>query len=140
MYQFSRAIFRELAPHIEPGPDSCASQQAVLRACEATIERLATDRHYFARPSRTLFNEIRSHFPMSDQAYVWRVVSCYVDCAREFVIANPFAGLGMSGEPAQCRATTRKGTACQRAPLPHNGYCPSHQHLAETEDGAALAA
>jgi hypothetical protein len=30
-------------------------------------------------------------------------------------------------------------------PLPHNGYCPSHQHLAETEDSeaeveAALAA
>lgn len=25
-------------------------------------------------------------------------------------------------------------TACQRTPLPHNGYCPSHQHLAETEE------
>jgi hypothetical protein len=23
---------------------------------------------------------------------------------------------------------------CQRMPLAHNGYCPSHQHLAETED------
>ena len=33
----------------------------------------------------------------------------------------------------ECRATTRKGTPCQRTPLPHNGYCPSHQHLAETE-------
>jgi hypothetical protein len=26
-------------------------------------------------------------------------------------------------------------------PLPHNGYCPSHQHLADTEElEAALAA
>ena len=38
------------------------------------------------------------------------------------------------GTPLQCRAVTRKGTACQRAPLPANDYCPSHQHLAETED------
>jgi hypothetical protein len=32
---------------------------------------------------------------------------------------------------------TRKGSACQRMPLPENGYCPSHQHLAETEDAEA---
>ena len=38
------------------------------------------------------------------------------------------------GNPRQCRAVTRKGTACQRTPLAANGYCPSHQHLAETED------
>jgi hypothetical protein len=24
--------------------------------------------------------------------------------------------------------------------LPHNGYCPSHQHLADTEDRALAAA
>jgi hypothetical protein len=24
-------------------------------------------------------------------------------------------------------------------PLPHNGYCPSHQHLAETEEVLAAA-
>ena len=46
----------------------------------------------------------------------------------------------MNGNPLQCRATTRKGTACQRVPLPHNGYCPSHQHLAETEDPELVAA
>jgi hypothetical protein len=39
---------------------------------------------------------------------------------------------------ANVRATTRRGTPCQRMPLPHNGYCPSHQHLAETEDAEAL--
>ena len=30
----------------------------------ATIERLVDDRHYFARPARTLFNDIRLYFPM----------------------------------------------------------------------------
>ena len=43
-------------------------------------------------------------------------------------------------DPLQCRASTRKGTPCQRMPLPHNGYCPSHQHLAETEEFEAAVA
>ena len=46
----------------------------------------------------------------------------------------PAAGLDANGQPLQCRATTRRGTPCQRVPLHHNGYCPSHQHLAETEE------
>ena len=33
-----------------------------------------------------------------------------------------------------------QGHPCQRMPLPHNGYCPSHQHLAETEELAEEAA
>ena len=84
MYQFSRAIYRELAPYIAaPGrggsnPAAAASgksnHEQVLRACESAIERLATDRHYFARPERTLFWDIRMHFPMSQQARVHRVV------------------------------------------------------------------
>ena len=48
--------------------------------------------------------------------------------ARDYFASNPVA------ERLECRATTRRGTPCQRTPLPHNGYCPSHQHLAETED------
>ncbi len=54
---------------------------------------------------------------------------------------QPQNGFDVYGNPLQCRASTRKGTPCQRMPLPHNGYCPSHQHLAETEElEAALAA
>ena len=37
----------------------------------------------------------------------------------------------LAGNRLECRATTRKGTPCQRTPLAHNGYCPSHQHLAD---------
>ncbi len=143
MYQFSRAIYRELLPHItarRPGSSEGQNREHVLRACEAAVERLATDRHYFARPARSLFAEIRSYFPMGSQERVYQVISCYLDYAQRFLAEHPFAGFDVSGQPVQCRATTRKGTACQRMPLPRNGYCPSHQHLAETEDAAELAA
>ena len=136
MFQFSRAIYRELAPDIDA--EACAagrsSHEHVLKACEQTMERLAADRHYFARPARTLFTDIRFCFPMAAQARVWTVVTAYIRAAEEFLDRQPRAGTDANGNPLQCRATTRKGTACQRVPLPHNGYCPSHQHLAETEE------
>ena len=144
MYQFSRAIYRELAPHIappSPGAGAISNHTAVLRACEAVVERMAIDRHYFARPGRTLFCDIRNYFPMSAQQHVHQVVSRYVDYAEQFLAAHPQEGYAaVSGAPPQCRATTRKGAACQRAPLPHNGYCPSHQHLADTENRELAAA
>ena len=73
MYQFSRAIYRELAPQIiapPAGASATSNHEHVLRACEAVITRLATDRHYFARPARTLFCDIRNYFPMSAQEHV----------------------------------------------------------------------
>jgi hypothetical protein len=142
MYRFSRAIYRELADEIIEDPHTvgaCANHERVLRACEAAVERLATDRRYFARPSRTLFCDIRAYFPMSAQLRVLSVVERYVTLADEFLRRLPQNGFDAYGNPLQCRASTRKGTACQRMPLPHNGYCPSHQHLAETEDLEAEA-
>jgi hypothetical protein len=153
MYQFSRAIYRELAPYIatpKPGstnatagsvPTAVNSHEQVLRACESTIERMATDRHYFAHPARTLFCDIRTHFPMNAQARVHQVVFRYIGLAQRFLQENPQAAHeAISDKPPQCRAMTRKGAACQRTPLAHNGYCPSHQHLADTEDREPLAA
>ena len=138
MYQFSRAIYRELSPHIltpRPGEGATHNQEAVLRACEAVVKRMAMDRHYFARPARTLFSDVRSYFPMSAQEHVHQVVCRYIDYAQQFLAEHPLeAYAAVSSATPQCRATTRKGTACQRVPLPHNGYCPSHQHLADTED------
>jgi hypothetical protein len=142
MYRFSRAIYRELADEIIEDPHTvgaCANHERVLRACEAAVERLATDRRYFARPSRTLFCDIRAYFPMSAQLRVLSVVERYITLADEFLRRLPQNGFDAYGNPLQCRASTRKGTACQRMPLPHNGYCPSHQHLAETEDIEAEA-
>ena len=78
------------------------------------IERLVGDRHYFARPARTLFNDIRRYFPMTAQARVWAVVQRYVACAEEWLDRLPQNGIDVNGQPLQCRATTRRGTACQR--------------------------
>jgi hypothetical protein len=134
MYQFSRAIYRELAKDIaDPHGTGRNGHEEVLRACEATIDRLSADRHYFAKPARTLFTDIRPYFPMSAQARVWLVVQRYIACAEEWLARQPRHGFDANGNPLQCRATTRRGTPCQREPLARNGYCPSHQHLAETE-------
>jgi hypothetical protein len=143
MYRFSRAIYRELASEIVENPHpqgSHANHERVLRACEAAVERLATDRHYFARPARTLFYDIRIYFPMSAQHRVYAVVDRYLKFADEFLRSQPQTGFDIYGNPIQCRASTRKGTPCQRMPLPRNGYCPSHQHLAETEELREMAA
>jgi len=136
MFHFSRAIYRELARDIQ-SPVGCGHKEgheSVLRACEMNLERLATDRHYFAKPARTLFSDIRPYFPVTAQAKVWHVVQTYVAAAEEWLLKQPRHGYDANGNPLQCRATTRRGTACQREPLPLNGYCPSHQHLAATED------
>ena len=136
MYRFSRAIYRELADEIvgDPCLGPQVNHERVLRSCEAAIERLATDRHYFAHPARTLFNDIRIFFPMTSQLRVLRVIQRYLGLADEFLRRLPQNGFDAYGNPLQCRASTRKGTPCQRMPLPHNGYCPSHQHLVETEE------
>ena len=142
MYQISRSIYRELADDIieeRMWADGPGNHERVLRACEAAVLRLTTDRHYFARPTRTLFNDIRIYFPMASQRRVYCVVDRYLTLAREYVATRPASGYDLEGNRLECRATTRRGTACQRVPLPHNGYCPSHQHLAETEE-VALAA
>ena len=143
MYQFSRAIYRDLAVYIEddtPCTRDGGAHSAVLRACEATVERMATDRHYFKRPARTLFQDIRIYFPMGQQAKVCATVTRYLTLAEQWLEQQPQHGFDVNGNPLQCRATTRKGTPCQRVPLPHNGYCPSHQHLAATEETEPLIA
>jgi hypothetical protein len=64
IYAFSRAIYRELAEEIieQPQSDAHIDHERVLRACEAAVQRLATDRRYFARPVRSLFCDIRMYF------------------------------------------------------------------------------
>jgi hypothetical protein len=131
MYQVSRAIYRELARDIAGGRDE---HEAVLHTCEATIERMVADAHYFARPARTLFRDLRPHFDIADWPRVWHVVHRYVSATQHVLERLPRTGLDANGNRLQCRATTRRGTPCRRVPLHTNGYCPSHQHLAETEE------
>jgi hypothetical protein len=143
VYQISRSIYRELEADIiedRQRVDGPSNRERVLHACEAAVHRLTTDRHYFARPSRTLFNDIRAYFPMSAQLHVFQVVDRYLTFAGRYLATRPGAATELTGHKLACRATTRKGTSCRRMPLPHNGYCPSHQHLAETEEVTLVAA
>ncbi|HKP88766.1 MAG TPA: hypothetical protein VJT75_02210 [Thermoleophilaceae bacterium] len=140
MYQFSRAVYRELSPMVAEDNESAEARRDVLEACERAFSRLATDRHYFARPSRSLFNDIRMHFPMTRQMRVFRVVDRYMSIATEYVARREKEGLTIDGTPLCCHASTRKGTACQRVPLPGSKYCPSHKHLEEDFTEVVVAA
>jgi hypothetical protein len=138
MYQYSRAIYRSIKDLVDPyaeTEDQLESRQAVLTACEQTMERLAKDPHYFAKPDRALFQDIRRYFPITAQAQVAWAVQEGVSAAVAFIDEQIEAG-ALDGGVARCRATTRKGKPCQRTPLPDREYCPSHQHL-ERESVAA---
>jgi hypothetical protein len=141
MYHFSRAIYRELAPYVL---DERASTQResnrtlVLRECESAIERLMTDRRYFARPSRTLFNDVRPYFAIADLPRVYTAIERHLRMAQKFLAMVPDYAYDSQGLPRRCQAMTRKGKPCQRQPLPGSEYCPSHQHLTETFEDLEL--
>ena len=134
MYRFSRSLYREIASSViedERDPTECRNKQLVLDECEETIRRLAYDRRYFARPARSLFNSIRMHFALADQLRVWMVIDRNIKLAQLFLEQMP-EGCGLDGVPRNCQAHTRRGTPCQREPLPGRDYCPSHKHLEES--------
>lgn len=129
MYQFSRSIYRELAPLVSDDGGGI-ERQRVLDACEGTMKRLLTDRRYFARPTKVLFTEVRGCFPISEQLRVYRAIERNVRLAIRYLEATPPEDLMIEGA-RECRAHTRKGSPCQREPLPGRDYCPSHKHLEE---------
>jgi hypothetical protein len=139
MYQYSRAIYRSIKdltdPYVDP-QTQLEYRRAVLDACEQTMERLASDPHYFANPDRALFQDIRRYFPITSQAHVAWCVTKVVTAACDFIQEQIEAG-AFDGGVARCRATTRKGKPCQRTPLPERDYCPSHQHLEQRSKVAA---
>ena len=77
MYQYSRAIYRSIKDLIDPyvAPElHLEYRRSVLEQCEQTMERLAKDPLYFAKPDRALFQDIRRYFPITVQAEVaWAV-------------------------------------------------------------------
>jgi hypothetical protein len=131
MYQYSRAIYRSIKDLVDPYVTQSLQveyRREVLEACEQTMERLARDPHYFAKPERALFQDIRRYFPITAQAQVAWAVEEGVNAAVAFIEEQIEAGAFDGGVP-RCHATTRKGKPCQRTPLPERDYCPSHQHL-----------
>lgn len=140
MYQYSRAIYRSVKDLIDPYVDTETQleyRRAVLAACEETVERLARDPRYFARPERTLFADVRRYFPITAQAQVSWAVTKGIGAAVTYIEEQIERG-AFDGGTARCQATTRKGKPCQRTPLPERDYCPSHQHL-EARRPAATA-
>jgi hypothetical protein len=137
MYQFSRAIYRELAPDVIEEPGSTRNRRAVLAACEATCDRLANDRRYFANPTRTLFREIRTYFPLARQPRVYTVILLHLELAGGYVDRALAQGRTPNGSAAHCRASTRHGKPCRREPRPGRDHCPSHRHLEEAPPIAA---
>jgi hypothetical protein len=138
MYQYSRAIYRSIKDLIDPYADAetrIESRRAVLGQCQETMERLADDPHYFAKPDRALFADIRRYFPITAQAQVAWAVQEGVGAATTFIEQQIEAGV-LDGGVSRCHATTRKGKACQRTPLPGRDYCPSHQHLERSKVAA----
>src|SRR5204862_3198474 len=125
MYQYSRAIYRSIrdlidpyvAPHVQ-----LEYRRAVLEQCELTMERLAKDPLYFAKPDRALFQDIRRYFPITAQAEVAWAVQEGVAAAVTFVHGQIEAG-ALAGGAARCRATTRKGMPCLRMSLVMRSYC-----------------
>jgi len=139
MYQYSRAIYRSIKDLIDPYVDQETQlefRRDVLEACEQTMERIAADPLYFAKPDRALFQDIRRYFPITVQAEVAWAVQEGVNAAVAFIEEQIEQG-ALDGGVARCRATTRKGKPCQRTPLPEREYCPSHQHLESRSKVAA---
>ncbi len=138
MYQYSRAIYLSIKDLVDPyvtTKEQAEYRKEVLEACEHTMERLARDPQYFAKPERSLFQDIRRYFPITAQARVAWSVREGVGAAIAFIEQQIEAG-AFDGGIARCKATTRKGKPCQRTPLPERDYCPSHQHLERSKVAA----
>src|SRR3712207_5957661 len=102
MYQYSRAIYRSIKDLIDPyspRETQLEARRAVLAACEDTVERLARDPLYFAKPERALFQDIRRYFPIRAQAQVAWAVEEGVGAAVAFVTEQIEAGAVGRGAP-----------------------------------------
>ena len=123
MYQYSRAIYRSIKdlidPYSEPGVQ-LESRRAVLEQCEQTMERLAADPHYVAKPDRALFQDIRRFFPITAQAQVAWAVKEGVGAAVGFIEEQLEAG-AFDGGVARGRGATRKGKPRPPPPQPERG-------------------
>ena len=133
MYQYSRAIYRSVKDQIDPYSDretQLESRRAVLTACEQTMERLASDPLYFAKPERALFQDIRRYFPITAQAQVAWAVQQGVKAAVDFIEEQIESGLldggdrPLPGDDAQGQAVPAHAAAGARllpvAPAPRD--------------------
>ena len=105
----------------------------------ASSSGLVSDHRYFARPSRTLFTEIRWCFPLAAQRHVYQIIDGHLSETRAALRTDNDVAYELSGVRPRCRASTRRGTGCGHEPDPRTGYCAWHRHLADDEDFALTA-
>src|SRR3954466_12270439 len=121
MYQYSRAIYRSIKDLIDPYVDQETQleyRREVLAATEGTMQRLAADTHYFAKPDKALFQDIRRYFPITVQAQVAWAVSQGVDAAVSFVEEQIEAGAFDGGGGARRRGRPLPGDDAQGQGVP----------------------
>ena len=53
------------------------------------MRRLLNDRRYFAKPTKALFTELRSHFPINEQLFDFQVVDRNVKMAIRYLDEVP---------------------------------------------------
>ncbi len=138
MCRFSRALYRDLHPHLlESQIRPELGQRLLLSACERTVERMARDHRRFARPAASLFSDVRALFPVSRQLLVYDIIEARINTALEYLDVE-IAERG-SADLLRCRASNRKGKACQRVPVTGSDYCPSHRYLEKLQKDRADA-
>ena len=138
MYRFSRALYRDLHPHLlESQIRPELGQRLLLSACERTVERMARDHRRFARPAASLFSDVRALFPVSRQLLVYDIIEARINTALEYLDVE-IAERG-SADLLRCRASNRKGKACQRVSVTGSDYCPSHRYLEKLQKDRADA-
>ena len=129
MYQFSRSIYRDLVPRIDASGGAertFAARRKVLEACEATIERLVSDRRYFARPAKTLFSEVREHFALAEQVRVYMVIERHVDLIEEFLDSLP-ADVTLDGQQPKLPGQHSQGHTVPARAAAGDGLLPLAQ-------------
>src|SRR3954465_2838879 len=87
MYQFSRSLYRELGPLVvdDRFGTACHNRQLFLQSCECAFKRLAADLDYFARPARSLFNDVRVYFPIQSQLRVHQAIERHMTLAAQYM-------------------------------------------------------
>ena len=132
MYQFSRSIYRELAPKIATASASgCASKQQRPRRLRGD-DAAAADRPALLRASRPsrCSRSCATYFPISEQLFVYRVVDRNVRLALRYLESVPPEELALVGAASagRTRAAAPRASASR---CPSRDYCPSHKHLEE---------
>ena len=135
---FSRAIYRELAPRSSrTSPGSARAHEPRARAARVR-GRDRAPRHRPPLLRAPGADAVQRHPDLLPDVRPGPRVPRRrpLPRARRRVPRAPADdGLRRStGNPLAVPRDDAQGHACQRMPLPHNGYCPSHQHLAETEE------